>query len=100
MMWYAIISEDIENSLALRKSARPAHLARLELLKDQGRLFVAGPHPAIDNNDPGEAGFVGSLVIAEFASLEDAQLWADQDPYVDAGVYKKVQVKPFKKVLP
>ncbi|MDF1762480.1 MAG: YciI family protein [Oleibacter sp.] len=99
-MWYAIISEDIENSLALRKSARPAHLARLELLKDQGRLFVAGPHPAIDNNDPGEAGFVGSLVIAEFASLEDAQLWADQDPYVDAGVYKKVQVKPFKKVLP
>lgn len=99
-MWYAIISEDIQNSLPLRKEARPAHLGRLEQLKNEGRLLVAGPHPAIDNEDPGEAGFTGSLVVAEFASLEDAQAWADTDPYVDAGVYAKVLVKPFKKVLP
>ena len=99
-MYYAIISTDIEQSLEKRQSARPAHLARLEQLKSEGRLFVAGPHPAIDNNEPGEAGFTGSLVIAEFESLEQAQLWADQDPYVEAGVYASVTVKPFKKVLP
>jgi|TARA_B110000503_G_C6922186_1_gene319166 uncharacterized protein YciI len=99
-MWYAIISEDIENSLAKRLEARPAHLQRLQDLKDDGRLFVAGPHPAIDSLDPGEAGFIGSLVIAEFASLTDAQQWADADPYVAAGVYQQVTVKPFKKVLP
>lgn len=99
-MLYAIISEDISNSLEKRKSARPAHLARLQELNDEGRLLVAGPHPAIDNNDPSLAGFTGSLVIAEFASLEQAQLWADADPYVAAGIYAKVIVKPFKKVLP
>ena len=99
-MLYAIISEDVANSLEQRKSARPAHLARLQQLNDEGRLFVAGPHPAIDNNDPGEAGFTGSLVLAEFTSLEQAQSWADADPYVAAGVYAKVIVKPFKKVLP
>lgn len=99
-MYYAIISEDIENSLPLRKEARPAHLARLEKLKEEGRLLVAGPHPAIDSADPGEAGFTGSLVIAEFNSLDDAREWADQDPYVAAGIYAKVVVKPFKKVLP
>lgn len=99
-MLYAIISEDIANSLEQRKLARPAHLARLQQLNDEGRLFVAGPHPAIDNNDPGTAGFSGSLVVAEFASLEQAQSWADIDPYVTAGVYAKVVVKPFKKVLP
>jgi uncharacterized protein len=86
--------------LEKRKLTRPAHLARLQQLNDEGRLLVAGPHPAVDNNDPGEAGFTGSLVIAEFASLEQAQLWADADPYVAAGIYAKVVVKPFKKVLP
>ncbi|CAI8261267.1 YciI family protein [Porticoccaceae bacterium] len=99
-MWYAIISEDIDNSLAKRLAARPAHLDRLHLLKDQGRLLVAGPHPAIDNLEPGEAGFTGSLVIAEFDSLETAQQWADEDPYVTTGVYANVKVKLFKKVLP
>lgn len=99
-MWYAIISVDIENSLAQRLAARPAHLQRLQELKDDGRLFVAGPHPAIDSLEPGEAGFTGSLVIAEFASLADAQQWADADPYIAAGVYRQVTVKPFKKVLP
>jgi uncharacterized protein YciI len=99
-MWYAIISEDIENSLAQRLAARPAHLQRLQELKDDGRLFVAGPHPAIDSLEPGEAGFTGSLVIAEFPSLTQAQQWADADPYVAAGVYQQVTVKPFKKVLP
>jgi uncharacterized protein YciI len=99
-MWYAIISEDIENSLTQRLAARPAHLQRLQELKDDGRLFVAGPHPAIDSLEPGEAGFTGSLVIAEFPSLTDAQQWADADPYVTAGVYQQVTVKPFKKVLP
>ena len=99
-MWYAIISEDIDNSLAKRLAARPAHLNRLHLLKDQGRLLVAGPHPAIDNLEPGEAGFTGSLVIAEFDSLETAQEWADEDPYVTTGVYANVKVKLFKKVLP
>ena len=99
-MWYAIISEDIDTSLSKRLAARPAHLDRLNTLKDQGRLLVAGPHPAIDNQDPGEAGFTGSLVIAEFDNLQDAQSWADADPYVEAGVYANVKVKPFKKVLP
>ena len=99
-MWYAIISEDIENSLAKRLEVRPAHLQRLQDLKDDGRLFAAGPHPAIDSMEPGEAGFTGSLVIAEFSSLTDAQQWADADPYIAAGVYQQVTVKPFKKVLP
>jgi len=99
-MYYAIISEDVENSLPKRKVARPDHIARLEALKDQGRLLIAGPHPSIDSEDPGEAGFSGSLVVAEFASLKDAQAWADADPYVAAEVYQKVIVKPFKKVLP
>jgi len=100
MMWYAIISEDIENSLEKRVLARPAHLDRLNKLKEAGRLLIAGPHPAIDNNEPGEAGFTGSLVVAEFKSLVDAQSWAEADPYVAAGVYAAVTVKPFKKVLP
>ena len=99
-MWYAIISEDIENSLEKRGLARPAHLDRLHALKEAGRLLIAGPHPAIDNNEPGEAGFTGSLVVAEFDSLADAQSWADADPYVAEGVYAAVTVKPFKKVLP
>ena len=99
-MFYAIISEDIPNSLEKRKSARPAHLERLESLKQEGRLLIAGPHPAIDTNEPGNAGFTGSLVIAEFNSLADAQAWADNDPYVSSGVYSKVTVKPFKRVLP
>lgn len=99
-MYYAIISEDVTNSLEQRKAARPDHLARLELLKSQGRLLVAGPHPAIDSEDPGEAGFTGSLVIAEFDSLATAQAWADADPYIAAGVYQRVVVKPYKKVLP
>lgn len=99
-MFYAIMSEDVEDSLDKRKSARPDHLARLEQLKAEGRLLVAGPHPAVDSPDPGNAGFSGSLVIAEFSSLADARAWADADPYVDAGVYARVVVKPFKKVLP
>ena len=100
MMWYAIISEDNENSLPLRASARDAHLERLRSLADEGRLLLAGPHPAIDAEVPGEAGFTGSLVIAEFPSLEDAKQWADEDPYVAEGVYREVKVKPFKRVLP
>jgi len=99
-MWYAIISEDITNSLEKRTQARPAHLERLHQLKEDGRLLIAGPHPAIDSEDPGEAGFSGSLVVAEFDSLAAAQQWADADPYMAAGVYKQVTVKPFKKVLP
>ena len=99
-MWYAIISQDIENSLDLRKSLREKHLLRLNQLKQQGRLVIAGPHPAIDSEDPGPAGFSGSLVVADFDSLEQAQEWADQDPYLLGGVYQKVTVKPFKKVLP
>ena len=98
-MYYAIISEDIEHSLEKRMSARPAHLERLNKLADQERLMLAGPHPAIDSMDPGEAGFSGSLVIAEFDSLEQAEAWAEADPYVAAGVYAKVTVKPFKRVL-
>ena len=99
-MLYAIVSEDVENSLEKRLGARPDHLARLEELKDQGRLLVAGPFPAIDSENPGDAGFTGSLVIAEFESLQAAQTWADADPYIIAGVYKQVMVKPYKKVLP
>ncbi|MBV1885122.1 MAG: YciI family protein [Gammaproteobacteria bacterium] len=99
-MWYAIISEDVPNSLSLRKTTREKHLARLETLKQEGRLFVAGPHPSVDSEQPGEAGFSGSLVIAEFNNLEQAKSWADDDPYMHAGVYEKVTVKPFKKVLP
>lgn len=99
-MLYAIISQDIENSLEKRKSARDAHLLRLTQLKNEGRLILAGPHPAIDTETPGDAGFTGSLIVAEFASLEDAQTWADADPYIKAGVYKQITVKPFKKVLP
>jgi uncharacterized protein YciI len=97
---YAIISVDIKDSLDKRLSARPAHLKRLETLKDEGRLILAGPHPAIDSENPGDAGFTGSLIVAEFDNLEAAQLWATQDPYIDAGVYATVTVKPFKKVLP
>ncbi len=99
-MLYAIISEDVKNSLERRLAARPDHLARLEKLRDEGRLVLAGPHPAIDADNPGDAGFSGSLVVAEFDSLESAQAWADADPYMIAGVYAKVGVKPFKKVLP
>ncbi len=99
-MLYAIISQDVADSLPLRKQARADHLARLETLRDQGRLILAGPHPAIDSDDPGEAGFTGSLVVAEFDSLESAQAWADADPYIKAGAYANVIVKPFKKVLP
>jgi len=98
-MWYAIISEDVPGSLPLRKEARPAHLARLQTLKDQGRLLIAGPHPATDSDDPGEAGFTGSLVVAQFDTLADAQHWANDDPYMDAGVYARVTVKPFKQVF-
>jgi len=99
-MLYAIISEDVENSLELRLSVRPAHVERLVSLKESGKLILAGPNPAIDSEDPGTNGFTGSLIVAEFDSLEDAQAWADNDPYIAAGVYKKVTVKPFKKVLP
>lgn len=98
-MLYAIISQDIADSLPLRKTARAAHLARLQQLRDEGRLSLAGPHPAIDADDPGPAGFTGSLVVAQFNSLQDAQAWADADPYIDAGVYADVQVKPFKQVF-
>ncbi|WP_027965928.1 YciI family protein [Halomonas halocynthiae] len=99
-MLYAIISEDIPSSLTLRLAARPDHLARLEALRDEGRLVLAGPHPAIDSASPGEAGFSGSLVVAEFDDLSSAQAWADADPYIAAGVYANVVVKPFLNVLP
>lgn len=98
-MLYAIMSEDIPESLSRRQSVRPAHLKRLTQLADQERLFAAGPHPAIDSNEPGDAGFSGSLIIAEFENLAEAQAWADADPYVAAGVYSRVTVKPFKRVL-
>ena len=100
MVLYAIISEDVEDSLGKRMSARPAHIKRLQALQDEGRLVLAGPHPAIDSDNPGDAGFTGSLVVAEFDGLQAAQQWADSDPYNDAGVYAKVTVKPFKKVFP
>ncbi len=99
-MWYAIISQDIGDSRAGRTAARSDHVARLKTLADEGRLLIAGPHPAIDAEDPGEAGFTGSLVVVDFKSLEDAQAWADADPYIPAGVYEKVTVKPFRLVLP
>jgi len=99
-MWYAIISEDVEDSGKRRASARPEHLDRIQELTRQGRLLVAGPHPNVDAEDPGAAGFSGSLVVAEFPSLEDAKRWADADPYVEAGVYSSVKVKPFKRVFP
>lgn len=98
-MLYAIISEDKKDSLSRRLDARPAHLARLQALRDQGLLLLAGPHPAIDSENPGDAGFTGSLVVAEFADLASAQQWADQDPYIAADVYAKVTVKPFKQVF-
>ncbi len=99
-MWYTIEGYDGSDVLPRRMAARPAHLARLQALRDAGRLLVAGPCPAIDAEDPGPAGFSGSLVIAEFASLEEARAWADADPYVEAGVYARVEVRPFRKVLP
>ena len=99
-MLYAIISQDVENSLENRKLARPEHVARLNQLKEKGRLILAGPHPSIDVSDPGEAGFSGSLIVAQFEDLEAARDWADADPYVSAGVYSSVIVKPFNKVLP
>ena len=99
-MLYAIIAQDEENSLQDRLTARPKHLERLTTLQDQGRLILAGPHPSIDSEEPGEAGFSGSLVVAEFDSLLEAKAWADADPYVTAGVYASVTIKPFKKVLP
>ncbi len=99
-MWYAIIGTDNSDSLAARKSARPAHLARLQQLQDEGRMLLAGPFPAIDAEDPGPAGFSGSLIVAEFASLAEAQAWAGADPYIAAGVYRETMVKPFRKVLP
>ncbi|HEX6929360.1 MAG TPA: YciI family protein [Gammaproteobacteria bacterium] len=99
-MLYAIIATDIADSLARRREARPAHLARLEALQRDGRLLLAGPHPAIDSSDPGSAGFTGSLIVAEFESLQAATEWADADPYVAAGVYVQVTLKPFLQVLP
>jgi uncharacterized protein YciI len=99
-MLYSIIGEDVTNSLSARLEARPAHLARLEALNNEGRLILAGPNPAIDSDNPGDAGFTGSVVIAKFSSLEEAKAWADADPYVDAGVYKNVTIKPFKQVFP
>jgi hypothetical protein len=99
-MLYSIVGIDVENSLPLRKTVRTEHLARLEVLQQEGRLVLAGPHPAIDSNEPGDAGFTGSLVVAEFADLEAAKSWADADPYVAAGVYASVMVKPFKQVYP
>jgi hypothetical protein len=99
-MFYAIICEDREMSLEKRQQTRPQHIARLEELQRQGRMLLAGPHPAIDAEDPGPNGFTGSLIVAEFASLADAQAWADADPYLAAGVYARVTVKPFKQVMP
>ena len=99
-MLYAIVAEDRPDSLSARLAARPAHLERLKTLQDEGRLIIAGPFPAIDSLDPGPAGFSGSMIVAEFVSLDAAQTWADADPYVITGVYAKVSVKPFKKVFP
>ncbi len=98
-MFYAVISQDVEDSLEKRMSVRAEHIARLQGLQDEGRMLIAGPHPAIDSEDPGPTGFTGSLIVAEFDSLEAAQTWADADPYIAAGVYEKVIVKPFKKVF-
>ena len=99
-MYYSIVGTDVENSLSARLAARPAHVERLQALKAEGRVLVAGPNPAIDSEDPGDAGFTGSIIIAEFDSLAAAQAWADEDPYVKQGVYASVTVKPFKKVTP
>ena len=99
-MWYAIISEDVDGSLEKRRTARPEHVSRLTALVDEGRLLVAGPHPAVDSPDPGESGFSGSIIIAEFDSLQAAEDWAGDDPYIKSGAYASVMVKPFKKVLP
>lgn len=99
-MWYAILSEDHEGTLEKRLAARPEHLARLTQLCNEGRLLIAGPHPAVDSPEPGAAGFLGSLVVADFASLDDATAWADDDPYITAGVYRNVKVKPFIRVMP
>lgn len=99
-MLYAIMGEDAPGSANRRREARPAHLARLEQLRNDGRLVLAGPHPAIDAPDPGPAGFTGSLVVAEFGSLEEAQRWAHEDPYATAGVFARVTIKPFRQVLP
>ena len=99
-MLYAIVGEDRPDSLSARLDARPAHVERLQALQEEGRLIMAGPFPSIDSPDPGPAGFSGSLIVAEFASLEAAKAWADADPYIAAGVYAQVTVKPFKKVLP
>lgn len=99
-MFYSIYSEDVENSLEKRLGARPEHIARIQKLQEEGRLLLAGPHPAIDSEDPGPAGFSGSLVVAAFDSLADAEAWAAADPFTLAGVYEKVTVKPFKKTMP
>ena len=99
-MFYSIVADDRDNSLEARMAARPAHVERLQALRDQGRLLLAGPNPASDSPDPGEAGFSGSIIVAEFDSLAAAQAWADEDPYVKQGVYASVTVKPFNKVLP
>lgn len=99
-MWYAIVAEDHPNSLDKRLAARPQHLARLQALQDEARLLLAGPFPAVDSEDPGQAGYTGSLIIAAFTSLEAAKTWAEADPFVTAGVYAKVTVKPFRKTLP
>jgi uncharacterized protein YciI len=99
-MWYAIVGTDVPDSLQRRLSARPAHLDRLDRLRDEGRLMLAGPFPAIDAEDPGSAGFTGSLIIAEFEDLAAARAWADADPYIDAGVYADVSVRPFRRVAP
>jgi uncharacterized protein YciI len=99
-MFYAILGTDREDSLDARLKARPEHLQRIEALQQEGRLLLAGPHPAIDSDDPGPAGFSGSLIVAEFADLESAKSWADQDPYTLTGVFSSVSVKPFKKVFP
>jgi len=99
-MWFAIVGTDVPDSLEKRKSARPEHLARLEKLQSDGRLLLAGPFPAIASEDPGPAGFTGSLIIAEFPTHDDAQRWADADPYMAAGVYARVEVKPFRQTLP
>jgi uncharacterized protein YciI len=99
-MWYAIFGHDVPDSLEKRMVARPAHVARLQVLQEAGRLLLAGPFPAVDAIDPGTAGFTGSLIVAEFISLESAQAWAAADPYVEAGVYAQVAVRPFKKTFP
>lgn len=99
-MWYAIIGTDVADSLQQRLAARPAHVHRLEQLRDEGRLLLAGPFPAIDAEDPGAAGFSGSLIVAEFADLAAARAWADADPYLAAGVYRGVEVRPFRRTLP